>query len=98
MNPHNPLLNRLFDNRSGKKQQRPVSLKDDISSRDRVLIPKLHTKKAIDVAPDPAERQKTTILKPNKPILPSLTQKEIPPSGLKKTSFRERKVSYKEHG
>ena len=46
MKPHNPLLNRLYETNT-KKQQRPMSLKDDISSRDRVLVPKLQTKKAI---------------------------------------------------
>lgn len=47
MKPHNPLLNRLYETKSSKKNQRPMSLKDDLSNRDKVLIPKMYTKKAI---------------------------------------------------
>lgn len=84
MNPHNPLLNRLFDTKSSKKQHRPT-LKDDLANRDKVLVPKLQTKKDIEALPDTSDRQKTTILKPHKTILPSLPQKE---SVSKKTTFR----------
>lgn len=48
----NPLLNRLFENRSSKKRHRAISLNDDLSKRDKALIPKLNTKQAIDIVPD----------------------------------------------
>ena len=73
----NPLLNRLYENKSSKNKHRPTSLKDQQSlQRDKVLIPKFHPKNQTDIVPDiTAERQKTVILKSNVPKLPSITQK-----------------------
>ena len=92
----NPLMNRLFENRSSTKKRRPNSLKDELSNqKDRILIPKLKTKIIADIPDITGERQKTTILKPNVTKLPSLAH-ELPASSLKNPLYRQRKISMRE--
>lgn len=44
MNPNNPLLNRLFEKKTSKSKKQSSIIKDELSVRDKVLVPKLVSK------------------------------------------------------
>jgi hypothetical protein len=41
MNPNNPLLSRLYETKSGLRKRRINHSKDEVSDKDKILIPKL---------------------------------------------------------
>lgn len=76
MNPNNPLLNRLYEKKSSKGK-RNHSIKDELSNRDKVLVPKLVPKSGLELISNTAhnDKQKTMLIKPALAKLPPLPER-----------------------
>lgn len=72
MNINNPLLNRLFEKKSSRNK-RPTSIKEEVSHRDKILIPKLPSKGVPEILQTSiGDKNKIVFMKANTTKLPPL--------------------------